>query len=62
MLRGISALVHRGRVSGLFWGVETEGGLWQREVADTGKACRQRESLMQTHDTFSEAQDDEKKR
>lgn len=34
---------------------------WQREQAHRGRACRQKESLMQTHDMFNEAQDVEKK-
>lgn len=32
----------------------------QREETHRGRACRQKESFMQTHDMFSEAQDDEK--
>ena len=59
MLGGIGALEHGGRVSGLLWGVETTrgpvgGGIW-------GRARRQKESFMQTHDMSSEAKAVEKK-
>lgn len=62
VLRGLGALEHRGRTSGLFWGGETNGTNHDRGRRQAGERhAGGRKSFIQTHDMFSEAQDDEKK-
>lgn len=62
ILRGLGALEHGGRTSSLSWRGETNGTNQDRGKRHAGERhAGGRKSFIQTHDMFSEAQDDEKK-